>query len=164
MLWLPHIVRVREEDTTHSTRLLDWVANLPIEKNRWGIVLIGALTLVFGWFSSGTRFDANIGHLNYMAPEQRADKEYLQQLTSAAASGRQCLYVVSKGSSMDEALDRSGQRTNFLRQFHHAAADQQVLSPAIYFPVNLHLFEAAGHIETCRAAAKHFLAGMRQTC
>ena len=109
MLWLPHIVRVREEDTTHSTRLLDWVANLPIEKNRWGIVLIGALTLVFGWFSSGTRFDANIGHLNYMAPEQRADKEYLQQLTSAAASGRQCLYVVSKGSSVDEALERSGQ-------------------------------------------------------
>ena len=109
MLWLPHIVRVREENTTHSTRLLDWVANLPIEKNRWGIVLIGALTLVFGWFSSGTRFDANIGHLNYMAPEQRADMEYLQQLTSAAASGRQCLYVVSKGSSVDEALERSGQ-------------------------------------------------------
>lgn len=109
MLWLPHIVRVKEEDRTHSTRLLDRVANLPIEKNRYGIVLIGVLTLVFGWFSFGTRFDANIGHLNYMTPEQRTDMEFLQQLTSAAASGKQCIYAVSRGSSMDEALDRSGQ-------------------------------------------------------
>lgn len=109
MLWLPHIVKVKGEERTHSTHLLDWVANLSIEKNRWGMVLTGALTLVFGWFSLGTQFDADIGHLNYVAPEQRADMDYLQQLTSAAASGRQCLYVVSKGSSMNEALNRSGQ-------------------------------------------------------
>ena len=109
ILWLPHIVKMRAPQQSHSTALLDWIGSLSLERHRWAVVLIGILTLVFGWFSLRTGFDANMSHINYMTAQQRADMEFLQQLTQGAASDRQSIFVVTGGGSINEALERSQQ-------------------------------------------------------
>ena len=109
VIWLPHIVKVNTREKEYNTRLLDWIGNLSLEHNKWGILLIGILTLIFGWFSFGTQFDANINHINYMTDEQRADMEYITGTLMGTRKHGYILYVVSKGSTMDEALNRSEQ-------------------------------------------------------
>lgn len=107
VIWLPHIIRIKAEERGHNTPLLDWIANLSLEKNKWFIGLIGILTLIFGWFSLSTRFDADMNHINYMTAQQRADMEYLQQITAGTDQSHQCIYVVSQGKNMEEALCNS---------------------------------------------------------
>ena len=109
VLWLPHIIKVNLHEQEHKTPLLDCIATLSFEKHRWAVALLIVLTLIFGWFSFDTRFDADMNHINYMNTQQRADMEYLQQMTSGTDHSQQNIYVVSKGRSIDEALTRSRQ-------------------------------------------------------
>ena len=109
ILWLPHIIKVNTNEQEHKTPLLDCIATLSFEKHRWAVILLIILTVIFGWFSFDTRFDADMNHINYMNTQQRADMEYLQQITSGTKQNQQCIYVVSKGHSIDEALTRSRQ-------------------------------------------------------
>lgn len=115
VIWLPHIIKIKAEEGEPCTPLLDWIANLPIEKNRCGIGLIGILTLFFGWFSLGTQFDADMNQINYMTAEQRANMEYLGQMTTGTDHGHQCIYVVSRGRNMEEALRHSQQTEDKLK-------------------------------------------------
>ena len=118
VIWLPHIVKVNTGEIKYNTRLLDWIGNLSLENNKWGILLIGILTLIFGWFSFGTQFDANMNHINYMTDEQRTDMEFITGTLMGTGEKEQILYVVSKGRTMDEALNRSEKaRTKINVQF-----------------------------------------------
>ena len=116
VVWLPHITKVNTKEKEHNTPMLDWIANLSLEKNKWVVVLIGILTLVFGWFSLSTRFDVNMNHINYMTDIQRADIEYLQQMATGTDNRHQCIYVVSKGNTLDEALNNSLQIQDKLKR------------------------------------------------
>ena len=64
------------------------------------------LTLVFGYFSFGTKFDSDVRNINYMTEEQREDMTYFQQLLPQQDDG-QVVYVVSTDSTADLALDHS---------------------------------------------------------
>ena len=78
LLWLPHFVDsrgVRNVEcgmsnvsnnsilTSHSTFLTPHSI----------LILLTLLTLFFGYFSFRTSFDADMNHINYMTPEQKAD-------------------------------------------------------------------------------------------
>lgn len=115
ILWLPHIVQIKTSQQSPHTPLLDWIGNIRLEEKKWVVVLIGVLTLVFGWFSLRTDFDVNMSHINYMTAGQRSDMEYLQQLTDGTGKGRRSIYVVSKGSSIEEAMNNSQRIQGILR-------------------------------------------------
>ena len=128
VLWLPHIVKTNATEKQHSTKLLDWVSSLPYEKNKWLVGLIALLTLVFGWFSFRTGFDVNMSHINYMTDEQRADMELFQQLTSGRNARQQCIYVVSKGRSIENVLNTSQSIRDSLRSISHRYGNATVSS------------------------------------
>ena len=109
VLWLPHIVKVNTNVKSEGEKsgILDWFSNLSFEKSKWTVSLIAILTLVFGWFSLRTEFDADMNHINYLTDEQRADMEYLQKMTSGTENGQQSIYVVSKGASINDELNAS---------------------------------------------------------
>lgn len=132
LLWLPHIIKMNATEKSHNTRMLDWIAGLSLEKNKWAVISIGLLTLVFGWYSFDTEFDANMNHINYMTDDGRADMAYLQQMTEGTDSGLQCIYVVSKGNCMDEALDHSQQIQDTLNGIAGRHRNAQVSSPAAF--------------------------------
>ncbi|MBO4263762.1 MAG: MMPL family transporter [Bacteroidales bacterium] len=104
LLYLPHYVSVRP-GRRQGGRLLDALAAFSPEKHRGIVVAAALLTVLLGIFSFRTQFDADMSHINYMTPQQRADMQLFEDLLARddthAAQG---LYVYGKGRSYDEAL------------------------------------------------------------
>ncbi len=69
--------------------------------NRLVLWVIIGLTMVFGYFSTGTSFDSNMQNINYMSPQQRADLKFLSQ---SQGDSLLTLYAVAEGQTLDEAL------------------------------------------------------------
>lgn len=108
ILYLPHVVnschKVSRESEEHSQMPFYRLSQFSIEGKRWILPVIAGLTIVLTIFSTTTRFDANIANINYMTDEQRRDLQYFQQLAMADSSNLQSVYVVSRGTTLDEAL------------------------------------------------------------
>lgn len=81
------------------------------------MVVVIVLTLMFGYFSLQTQFDANMGHINYMTDEQKADMAYFQR-TLVQSGGYQKVYAISSDSTMDGALDKSLHLQSCLKKLH----------------------------------------------
>ena len=113
LIYLPHFVKRKSKHT--SVSLLDKVSNISIENHRWIVCVVIILTLVFGYFSLNTSFDANMSHINYMTPQQQEDMAYFQQIITQS-SAEQSIYVVSSGTSLSEAVNKS-------TALHHQAED-----------------------------------------
>ncbi|MCC8039264.1 MAG: 1-acyl-sn-glycerol-3-phosphate acyltransferase [Bacteroidales bacterium] len=106
VIYLPHVV-ARPRRVRPMAPWLAWLSNLQIENKKWVTWTVVALTLVFGFFSLHTRFDADMSHINYMTPEQKADFEYMRQMTSGESNQLRCLYIVAEGPDIDQALQES---------------------------------------------------------
>lgn len=118
LLFLPHLLGVMTvEREEQENGLLDRLARLRPERNRFVVPAVVLLTPVFAWFSRYAVFDANIANLNYMTHEQRQDMAFFSSLmsgdTSSLATGREetvyvrTMYVPMTGSSLSEALEKS---------------------------------------------------------
>ncbi len=72
LLWLPHFVKILPQ---RSLKPLPSLISLPSLKSLspWLLSLVALLTVVFGFFSLRTSFDADMNHINYMTAEQQAD-------------------------------------------------------------------------------------------
>lgn len=108
VVYLPHTVRQRSATNRGiSVKWLDWLSGLKLENNRWAIWGVVLLTAVFAYFSFHTGFDANMSHINFMTSQQREDMVYFKELTSNNNDNTETLFVVSTGSSLDEAIDNN---------------------------------------------------------
>ncbi len=110
LTYLPHAIaregNSKPSSMLHDNRILTRIASIRLENKRWLVAVVSVLTVVFGWFSLQTEFDANMANINYMTEEQRADMEYFSRMAAAdTTKARHTLYVVSSGKSIDAALD-----------------------------------------------------------
>lgn len=108
VIYLPHIVKGKQTEIGKENGIVErWLqnmGNLQLENNKWCVGAVLLLTCLFLWYSSRTGFDSDISHINYMTDEQREDMEQFQKILSGTESGKQCVYVVSEGNSIEEAL------------------------------------------------------------
>lgn len=116
LIYLPHLTRVRQSVQPHLT-LLGKLGNVSLESKPWIVGIVVVLTLVFGWFSFDTQFDANMAHINYMTDQQRADMDYFQRQMLQSGKGQSVYAISSSTQSMDEALDRSKRLQQMVKQF-----------------------------------------------
>lgn len=126
LLYLPHLIfggRRMADGVKGERPLLARLSNLQIERRRWAVWVIVALTILLGWKSLDTSFDANISNINYMTDEQRADMEYFQKSMMRTAD-TQPVYVVSTGKTMDEALRHSER----MQPVYHQLAEAGLVS------------------------------------
>lgn len=121
LIYLPHLSKETKE-VKHT--FLDKLSNVTLENKPKFVAVILQLTLVFGYFSFQTTFDANMGHINYMTDEQKGDMEYFQKMMTKAGD-EQKVYAVSTDSTMDGALDKSLRLQPYLDKL---TADKSVLS------------------------------------
>lgn len=105
LFFLPQFVKTRRPESKKCPEpvLITKLAGVSLEKNKWAVVGIVVLTLIFGFFSLRTEFDSDMRNINYMSREQLTDLECFQELTSKS-SGSENVYVVSNGQSWDTAL------------------------------------------------------------
>ena len=88
LVWLPHMVQQGSEFRVHvsaknqkpsAIRLLERLGDVQLENKRWIIGAVVVLTVVLGYFSFQTSFDADLRNINYMTDEQRQDMQRLEQ-------------------------------------------------------------------------------------
>ncbi len=115
LLFLPHMTHMRVRPVS---TILDRLVGRDVRMRPWMLVGIVALTLVLGFFSLFTKFDANLANINYMTQEQKDDMAYFAQMLSGiGGEGREdCdnVYVLSSGSTADEALRNSEEASPLL--------------------------------------------------
>ena len=101
LVWLPHMVQkgadlshhcvphsdlqVREPSAIRhqpsAIRLLERLGDVQLENKRWIVGMVVALTVVLGYFSFQTSFDADLRNINYMTDEQRQDMHCIATLS-----------------------------------------------------------------------------------
>ncbi len=125
LLYLPHVVKTNTRPV--QVRWLEVLSNVSLENRRWlfsGVVL---LTLVFGYFSLQTEFDANIAHINYLTPQQQENLQTIQQL-QRTDTATQTVYVVVSDSTLDKSLEKSQHLLPTLRQLQAEGAVEEVVT------------------------------------
>ena len=103
LVYLPHITKETKE-VKHT--FLDRLSDVSLENKPVFVAIVVVLTLIFGYFSFQTRFDANMSNINYMTDEQKEDMAYFQKMMTVNG-GYQKVYAVTSDSTMDGALEKS---------------------------------------------------------
>lgn len=107
LLILPHLLpKVKErEKGSGEPRLITFLSSINPSQSKTTVAIIVALTCVFGYFSLRTEFDSDLRNINYIPKQQQDvinDFEHLFKSDSCYTT----LYIVSKGATWDEALNR----------------------------------------------------------
>ncbi|MDR2139757.1 MAG: 1-acyl-sn-glycerol-3-phosphate acyltransferase [Tannerella sp.] len=106
LFFLPHLLPRHKTVRTPAPTLFSRIAGRPFEKNRRIIAAVLLLTLFFGFFSAGSRFETDMQRINYMTGSQR--KEY-QRMMHLLNRDHHMLYFVTEGDDLDGALERNEQ-------------------------------------------------------
>lgn len=80
LLYLPHLATADDRHRT-APAVLRRLADFTPASKPWLVAVVVVLTFFFGYYSLQTSFDADMSHINYMTPQQRAD---MALFTSAA--------------------------------------------------------------------------------
>ena len=86
LLYLPHMVQAPPpHQTSSSSALLHRMASFSPGSNPRLVMAVLLLTVLFGYYSLQTSFDADMSHINYMTPQQRTDMSLLTSASPASA-------------------------------------------------------------------------------
>lgn len=103
LIFMPLYVKPsRAEGVRHLNINLDVIKLNTGRQRRLFLLILAVVTLVLGWYSLDTSFDADIRHINYMTDDQREGMQLLSKATGEAQ-----VYVVAEGDSLEEALQRN---------------------------------------------------------
>ena len=86
------------------TRISGWIEKMvaySYEKNRILIIAVFLLTILFGFTLQKIRFNGDISTLNYLSDDLAESEAKLKSISSVANSS---VYLVTQGSSLEEAL------------------------------------------------------------
>ncbi|MBQ0006528.1 MAG: MMPL family transporter [Alistipes sp.] len=107
IFFLPHYIAPYRQNG-ESNGLIRKICSFSPERNRYLVIIVAAITIILCLFSTGTRFDTNLSHINYMTELQRKDMQYFEDiLTKDENHHFQTVYIYSKGSSFNDALTNS---------------------------------------------------------
>ncbi|MDR3268750.1 MAG: 1-acyl-sn-glycerol-3-phosphate acyltransferase [Tannerella sp.] len=104
LLFLPHLLPPHTAVHRSQASLFSRITGASFEKNRWVIVGVLLLTVFFGFYSSGSRFETDMQKINYMSDSQK--KEY-QRMMELLNENRYILYYVTEGDDPDQALENN---------------------------------------------------------
>lgn len=85
LLYLPHLVKSAPRQA--PTDIFSRIGSKSLDDKRWVVAAMVLLTVVFGYFSLQTSFDADMNHINYMTDQQRADMALFGTAATAANGG-----------------------------------------------------------------------------
>ncbi|MBC7827720.1 MAG: 1-acyl-sn-glycerol-3-phosphate acyltransferase [Chitinophagaceae bacterium] len=104
LVFLPHLINTSKEKRTepaYKHSFLDRIATYRLERNKYIVLTILLLTLIFAYTSRNVRFESDMMRMNYTsAALQQAEKE----LNDINAYALQSIYLVSSGKNLNDAL------------------------------------------------------------
>jgi predicted exporter len=114
LLWLPHLVK-RTPQTTQN--FIGKMGNVQLENKQWVVWTVAVLTIVLGYFSLQTSFDADLRNINYMTDKQKQDMKYLEQFNSFKSQTADLTtwneWRSQKGNLLCQRLKSAAEQTGF---------------------------------------------------
>lgn len=120
LIYLPHWITggSKQKDNTpqHTVTHHSWLDKLSAykpEKNKYIILGIFVLTIIFFFTARNVSFESDMMRMNYMSPKLREAEQKLNEITSFAARS---VYLVAEGKSLEEALEHNEHIATILQQ------------------------------------------------
>lgn len=111
LIFLPHLIQSPDPKSSVQTYTGrdSWIlrlANYHPEKNKWLVLFIFAMTIVFAFFISRVGFDQDIMHMNYMPDKLKIAESTLNKINEYSLRS---VYLVTEGRNMESALNKQQQ-------------------------------------------------------
>jgi 1-acyl-sn-glycerol-3-phosphate acyltransferase len=104
LIFLPHFITSRKEEATHVESEFSWIdriASFRPEYNKYLVLIIIVLTIVFTFWAGKVSFESDLQKMNFMSVKLKGSEKKLNQINQYAL---QSVYLVTEGKTLDEAL------------------------------------------------------------
>ncbi|MEJ7587120.1 MAG: 1-acyl-sn-glycerol-3-phosphate acyltransferase [Ferruginibacter sp.] len=104
LIFLPHFIASAKEQRTHVATEFSWIdkiASYHPEYNKYIILVIIGLTVLFAWFAPRVSFESDLDKMNFMSGKLKTAESELQKINEYALKS---VYLVTEGKTLDEAL------------------------------------------------------------
>lgn len=103
LVFLPHLITSQKEAARPAAQhsWIDRIASYKPEYNKFIIVAILLLTIVFAYTSRRVGFETDLNNMNFMSPRLREAESKLKKINVFSL---QSIYLVSEGKDLNEAL------------------------------------------------------------
>ena len=103
LIFMPHFVPKVSKDSSHYPAFFDRISRVRFENNKWAIITILILTIVFLFFSKKLTFESDLNKISYMTDDQ---KKAFNELSSFTNLSQKSVFHISEGSDLNEALEK----------------------------------------------------------
>lgn len=124
LILLPQLLS-KKQHTASTQSLLDRIAGYTYHKNKILIGVVGILFIIALFTYRSFGFETDMDRLNYMSPELKAAEEQLNSISNVSLKS---VYLVSEGTSLEEALSHSQQLHKALDQLSRQEIIEQYAS------------------------------------
>lgn len=123
LIFLPHFISSfkKNKPAIASGTFIDKIASFRPEYNKYIVLVIVALTILFGFAAQKVGFESDMNNMSFMSEKLKTAESRLNKINEAAL---QSVYVVAEGRSMEEALVRNEE----LEKEIHTLSDNGVVS------------------------------------
>ena len=113
LIFLPHFLKVKkfystnlQQDTINNEKNFAFkkIANFSPDKNKWIVLSVVVLSIVFFIFSFGTSFEADLHSINYMTAEQT---ERMQKMSENISDTLKTVFLVAEAENSETALQNN---------------------------------------------------------
>jgi 1-acyl-sn-glycerol-3-phosphate acyltransferase len=104
LIILPHLTSEKSENPDRPDTWLDRLAKLSTTKPGIAILLLLSITSIACFYAPKVEFENDLNQMNYMSDKLSAAENKLNGITNATRRG---VYLMSKASTLDQALENS---------------------------------------------------------
>lgn len=104
LIFLPHFIAGKKERSVHAAEAFSWIdriASLKPEYNKYLVIIIFILTIIFAFWAGKAGFESDLQNMNYMSSRLKKAEKELNKINQYAL---QSVYLVTEGKTLDEAL------------------------------------------------------------
>ena len=141
LIFLPHLIDKQQTEQKIAGKWLEKAGKIQLENYtylRWSIILLTPVMLYFAQF---IEFDSDLMHLNYMSPELKKTEQALR----GADRLKHSVYVISFGSTFDQALASAGKIKNLSDSLNKSGTANKYSGVADFLPSELEQKKRSNH-------------------
>jgi 1-acyl-sn-glycerol-3-phosphate acyltransferase len=104
LIFLPHFMASKKEQSSHKADEFSWIDKIASSKpeyNKYLVIIIAILTIVFAFWAGKAGFETDLQNMNFMSSRLKESEQKLNQINKYAL---QSVYLVTEGKTLDDAL------------------------------------------------------------
>lgn len=116
LIFLPHFIVSKKEEQIKTVLQFSWIdkaASLKPEYNKYLVIIILALTVLFAFWVGKVGFESDLQNMNFMSSKLQASEKQLNQINQYAL---QSVYLVTEGKTLDDALENNEKLVTQIQQ------------------------------------------------